>query len=198
MTQSGPSFIPSFYNDLTETGAEAWRVIGRGAVDRRSPFHTPSVATIGLDGQPQARTVVLRAVDPVARTLRFHTDRRSTKFVELSADARVTVLGYDAGRKIQLRLAGRATLHHGDALATAAWAQSRAMSQACYAQTEAPGTPLTHAGNAPSGTDAGFANFTVVSVQIFELEWLYLAHEGHRRARFAWGTGKLQQTWLAP
>jgi pyridoxamine 5'-phosphate oxidase len=69
--------IPSFYDDLDGTLAEAWRLISRGVADRRSPFHHPVVATIGGDGAPQARTVILRACDPAAQRLRFHTDARS-------------------------------------------------------------------------------------------------------------------------
>jgi pyridoxamine 5'-phosphate oxidase len=199
MTQDPASYTPSFYDDLAGTLDEAWRVLGRGAVDRRSPLHTPAVATTGIDGQPQVRTVVLRGVDKPNRTLRFHSDARSGKFAELTADPRIAVLGYDAGHKIQLRVTGRATLHTGDNTAAAAWAKSQAMSRMCYRQAEAPGTAL--AVSAPAGPllDDGSEHFVVVSVAIHAIEWLYLAHAGHRRARFVWTDGELTAaTWLAP
>ena len=45
----------------------------------------------------------------------------------------------------------------------------------------------------------GYGNFAVVIVRLDSLEWLFLAGEGHRRARFGWVTdGGLTSTWLAP
>ncbi len=39
-----------------------------------------------------------------ARSLRVHTDMRSEKIAEWRADSRVSILGYDAGQKLQIRL----------------------------------------------------------------------------------------------
>jgi pyridoxamine 5'-phosphate oxidase len=71
--------IPSFYNDLGETRTQAWALLARGVADRRSPFHAPTVASLGLDGRPRARVVILRDCDGAAATLRFNTDRRTTR-----------------------------------------------------------------------------------------------------------------------
>jgi pyridoxamine 5'-phosphate oxidase len=196
--------VPSFYDDLGETLAEAWRLIGRGVADRRSPFHHPTAATIGIDGRPQARTVILRSCDAAGRTLRFHTDGRSEKVRELAADGRIGLHFYDPGSKIQLRLAGVATLHRDDAVADAAWAGSRAFSRQCYGIEPGPGVEIG-AGGAfalPEGTDeataGGRANFCAVVASVTALEWLYLAAAGHRRARFRWDGEALDATWLAP
>ncbi|MGD9409624.1 MAG: pyridoxamine 5'-phosphate oxidase, partial [Thiohalocapsa sp.] len=51
-----------FYNDLDATFDQVWQRLGRGAVDRRSGFHTVQLASVGLDGAPRVRTVVLRGV----------------------------------------------------------------------------------------------------------------------------------------
>lgn len=197
MPQDAPHFPPSFYNDLEASLVRAWQLIGRGTVDRRSPMHTPSVATTGRDGSPQVRVVVLRGVDGAARTLRFHTDKRSGKFADLSLDNRICVLGYDGTQKIQLRLTGRAQLHNLDALAQAAWDASRTMSRFCYTQGCAPGMPIVDPG-LPEPLADGYENFVVVVVSITSIEWLYLAAQGHRRARFTWDQGQLSATWLAP
>jgi pyridoxamine 5'-phosphate oxidase len=195
---------PSFYDDLAETLAEAWRLIARGVADRRSPFHHPVVATNGLDGQPQARTVILRSCDVPTRTLRFHTDARSEKAREIAQDPRLTMHFYDPGAKIQVRLSGHATLHRDGAVADAAWSGSRVFSRQCYGITPGPGSAIT-AGGAFSlpeitdeATDIGRAQFTAVTVEATRLEWLYLAAAGHRRARFMWSDGSLQGGWLAP
>ena len=63
-------------------------------------MHTPSVATLGLDGRPRIRTVVLRDFDEGAGTLRFHTDRRSEKVSELARDPRIGVHFYDEAAKV--------------------------------------------------------------------------------------------------
>lgn len=174
----------------------------RGAADRRHAFHTPSVATIGRDGAPRVRTVVLRAAEPATRTLRFHTDRRSGKAAELAADPRVSLHAYGAGEKLQLRLDGRATLHRDDAVADAAWAATRPFSRACYRLAAAPGQaasdPYAALAEAGEGPEAGREAFSAVTVAVERMEVLYLAAAGHRRALFDWRGGTLAASWLVP
>ncbi|WP_440709982.1 pyridoxamine 5'-phosphate oxidase family protein [Herbiconiux sp. YIM B11900] len=86
------------------------------------PAHPPlmTVGTIGLDGLPDARSLLLSGVDE-AGTLYFHTDARSRKCAQLDANAAVslTLAWPDAGR--QLVVAGVARLS-GDEEADRAWA----------------------------------------------------------------------------
>jgi pyridoxamine 5'-phosphate oxidase len=195
---------PSFYDDLTETLAEGWRLIARGVADRRSPFHHPTVATIGLDGRPRARTVILRGCDVASRSLRFHTDARSEKITEISRDSRIALHLYDPGAKIQIRVEGRAILHRDDAVADSAWGGSRLFSRQCYGVTPGPGTPIGDGGDftlpetTEEATAEGRANFVAVVVAVEQMEWLYLAAAGHRRAGFSWTNGNLQAGWLTP
>lgn len=193
---------PSYVDDLDETLRHAWASLARGVKDRRSPFHTPSVATIGLDGRPRMRTVVLRGVDPASRRLRFHTDLRALKVAEIARDPRVAVHGYDARAKLQIRLEGVASVHADDALAGDAWAGSRPMSRACYGVSPAPGSAVA-AGDAfrlPSDEaeiDAGRPNFSAVIVTVERIETLYLDHAGHRRAAFDL-SAEPGAAWLVP
>lgn len=187
--------------DLDSVLRHAWALLARGVADRRSPFHAPMVASIGPDGGPRARVVILRGCDPSARLLRFHTDRRTDKAAELQARPAVALTGYDAGAKIQIRVEGRASVHFDDAIADAAWEGSRSFSRICYGTDPAPGTVLAEAGafSLPSAVDeiaAGRAHFSAVQVKVERLEWLYLAHAGHRRARFELASG--EGVWLAP
>ena len=184
---------------LEECREEAFRRLARGVADRRSAFHTPTLATIGADGAPEARTLVLRGFEAATRTLRLHTDARSGKVAELAADPRCVLHFYDAGAKLQLRLAGRATVHDGDAVADAAWAATRDFSRMIYAIEPAPGTPIAAPVAAPRDATAGRAAFRVILLRVARLEWLELAASGHRRARFAWDdAGVLSSTWLVP
>lgn len=190
---------------LAESRAECMRLFARAAADRRAPMHTPSVATLGLDGRPRARVVVLRAFDAAGRTLRFHTDRRSEKFHELVADPRIAILFYDVGLKVQIRVEGYATLHHGDEVADMAWQQSQSMSRHCYATTPDPGAVILEAGafQIPKGrilSDDGKPNFVAVVTQFDRLEWLWLGSDGHRRARYIWRAEEAEPSseWLVP
>ncbi len=202
--QHGPMSapLPPWHDDLAGSLAHAWAMLVRGAADRRHAFHTPSVATIGRDGGPRVRTVVLRGAEPATRTLRFHTDARGNKAAELAADPRIAVHAYDAGAKLQLRLDGRATLHRDDEVAAAAWAATRPFSRACYRVATAPGTPaddpVAALAEHGEGAEAGRAAFVAVTVAVERLEMLHLAASGHRRSAFDWRGGELAATWLVP
>ena len=193
----------TFYDDLDESLAEAWRLLQRGVKDRHSPCHTPSLCTLDAEGLPAIRTVVLRAADRASRCLRFHTDRRSRKVAELDAQPKVALHAYHSGRKIQLRLTGQAVLHYHDETARAAWEASRSFSRLCYGVEPGPGVAIAEASDWRQGEDGNveapsFENFCAVILQIETLEWLYLAARGHRRAFYDWRTGALSQTWLVP
>lgn len=81
-----------------------------------------TVATIGPEGWPAARMVIVRGVD---RGLVFFTDRESDKGMELAADPRAAVvLHWLAPRHRQVRLVGEAQLV-SDAEANAYWHSRR-------------------------------------------------------------------------
>jgi pyridoxamine 5'-phosphate oxidase len=196
--------VPSFYDDLGETLAESWRLIARGVADRRSAFHHPTVATLGMDSRPRLRTVILRGCDARSRVLRFHTDLRSQKVSEIRRDNRISLHFYEPASKIQLRLEGTAEANTGNAVADAAWAGSRVFSRQCYGIEPGPGTTIPDGQDfvlpetTDAATDAGRANFCAITVNVERLEWLYLASSGHRRALFRWDQGAVHAQWLAP
>jgi len=195
--------LPPFYDDLAAFRAEAWRRLADGAERGRSPFHTPALATVDAAGHPRLRTVVLRAVDGEAGTLRFHCDARSDKAREIASGARAALHVYDGETKLQVRIEGAARLHHGDALAEAAWTGSRAMSRVCYGVAPAPGTPLPEGGaytmpdEDPDGR-IGRENFAAVVVRATRLDLLYLDRRGHRRAVFLRAGEGWDAAWVAP
>jgi hypothetical protein len=190
-----------FADSLPETLAWALARLAEGTRDRRSPAHSPTLGTIGLDGRPRLRTVILRGFDEESRRLRFHTDRRSAKVAELARDPRVALHVYDQAGKFQMRIDGLASVHHEDAIADESWASSRAMSRVCYGTNPAPGTTIRDGGafSVPSDeeTEGGRVNFAAVVVTMERLETLYLAFSGHRRAAFRF-VGEPSATWLVP
>lgn len=192
-----------FYNDLDATLAQIWQRLGRGVADRRSAMHTVQLASIGLDGAPRVRTVVLRGVDRAARQLRVHTDRRSSKLAEIAERTQVEICAYDPQAKIQIRARGSAE-PAAAAGADAAWAATRLGSRVCWRTAAAPGTPvddprlLDPAPMPPADADAGREHFSAVLVTLESMDWLYLAAQGHRRACFAWRDDHWRGSWLAP
>ncbi len=184
---------------LADCLSEAWRRLARGVADRRSPFHTPTLATIGPDGAPEARTVVLRGFDAGSRTFRLHSDARSRKVEALRREPRCALHLYDAGASLQLRLSGTSGMHLDDAVAEAAWQASREASRKCYAVQPGPGLPVPKPPAAPLDATSGRSNFSVILVRFDRLEWLELAAAGHRRALFTWqAEGAPAATWLVP
>ncbi|KQO78630.1 MAG: pyridoxamine 5'-phosphate oxidase family protein [Methylobacteriaceae bacterium] len=195
--------LPSFYDDLDGFRAEGWRRLADGVGHRHSPFHTPSLATVDAAGRPRLRTVVLRAAEAGAGALRFHCDRRSDKAQEIAENGLAALHVYDGRAKLQLRVEGRARLHHDDALADAAWAAALTMSRVCYGVEPAPGTALA-AGDAYAMPDEdpdariGRENFCAVVFTAERLDLLYLDRRGHRRAAFSREGEGWMGTWVAP
>ena len=174
------------------------------ASSRHMAFHTPVLLSVGLDGRPRGRTVVLRAFDPITRRLRCHIDARSDKASEIKREARVGWIFYDPLLKWQIRLQGTAVLHHQDAVAQAAWQQSQKMSQVCYGTDPAPGSVIAGGDqfvlpSMPDDIVAGEHNFAALVCTYNEMEGLWLGHKGHRRMRYRWQNGgDLLSEWLAP
>jgi pyridoxine/pyridoxamine 5'-phosphate oxidase len=190
---------PTFADDLSASLKEAFRLLANAVPDRRSPLHTPTLASLDDAGAPSLRTVVLRGFDVDARSLRFHTDRRSDKARGIARDPRVMMHFYDAALHVQMRVAGQAVLHLDDAVADTAWAASRSSSRMCYAAPDAPSAIVAAPPAAPQDSDIGRPHFAAVVIGFHRLEWLWLAAAGHQRARFIWDeAGKLTADWIAP
>jgi pyridoxamine 5'-phosphate oxidase len=195
--------IPESAPDLDMIYENCWKMLAIGAANRRSALHQAVVATIDPDGAPETRTMVLRLIDRLERIAQFHTDRRAAKLDHLARDDRASLLFYDPGSRIQLRLGGRISVHQDDSIAEAGWARTQAMSRVCYAAKIAPGAvidapdaALEHLSEAERA--GGYENFAVLRFHAQKMEWLSLAAAGHRRARFTLaGTAPVGQ-WLAP
>ncbi|EAU41405.1 Flavin Mononucleotide Binding Protein [Fulvimarina pelagi HTCC2506] len=207
--------IPDWYDDLDGTLRHALGELSAAVSDRGHGFRTFTVASVDANGEPSARVVVLRAFDRDSWQLRFHTDGRSRKVSEFAENGRVSLVFYDKGRKLQIRLGGRAEVHKIDpsdknGLAAEAFTASLPMSRECYRIEPGPGTVLgapdgyRHADvsqhkNGDIAADPGASHFAAVVVAFETAEVLYLASEGHRRSRFRdVGNGIHEGVWLTP
>ena len=189
---------PASRPDADDLAAHALRLLARGAADRRAAFHTPTLSTIGLDGRPRARTVVMRGLDVAERLIRLHSDVRSDKVAELRRDPRVALVFYDAAAKLQVRAEGIAVVHSGDDVAREAWGRSQPMARAIYAGAVAPGTPAAGPQPADAHADGGEANFAVIRCVFDRLDLLSLQAAGHRRLLLRWDGGNRTAQWLKP
>jgi pyridoxamine 5'-phosphate oxidase len=200
---------PEHVTSLMAVRRDAYALLRRGVVDRRSAFHTPVFVTHGRDGFPAARTLVLRGFDADRRALVFHSGRRSGKIAEITANDRADCVFYDPRKKIQIRATGRCRIHHQDNVARRAWQRLPVFSRRCCL-AESPGLI---SGGPTSGlppelersvpeldeSEQGYANFVVIRFHMLELEWLYLSAHGHRRAGFEWSKiGVERAVWLTP
>ena len=174
-------------------------LLTEGVRDRQSPWQHVILANGAGAGAPQLRMLVLRAWDAPARRATLHTDRRSTKMAALRPGAAVALLGWDPGRRIQLRLAGRVDIA-GAPETAAIWAGLAPHSRATYATALSPGTPIGSLdAQPPRLTEAAAeAAFTVLTVTVETLDWLRLTHGGQERARLTWADGRPHATWVAP
>lgn len=202
--------LSAFYDDLTLSLAELRRIIDDGVQNRRSASHHPVVANVDASGNPQQRVLILRGTDWDRREVRFHTDSRSDKIRQYEMHSQTSILVYDEQAKVQIRLSGSARV--GDREVTEiAWSQSTPFARRCYMAESAPGSiaadptsglPIWIEGKQPDEEQLAPAreNFSVLLVTVDEIEWLYLANSGHRRARWRWDetVRDWSGSWLVP
>ncbi len=184
--------------------AAACTLLAEGARDADSPWRIMALGTTGWDGGASVRGVVLRRFEPAERLADIYTDRRSTKCAELRRQDRATLQGWDAGRRIQLRLSGTVSLHNTGDVADMAWAGLTPHARAAYAVLPGPGTRMAGPDYAMQDNDeaAARAVFAVLRLRFDRLEYLALpavAGQGvHRRARFSWAEDAASGEWLVP
>ena len=178
-----------------------WDRLERSVNQPDDPWREGVFATSRVPGGDPfgLRTVILRRVERDAAALTIHTDARSPKIAQIEADPAVEWLGCDRRERLQIRLAGRATIHRADAVAEALWNESSPLSLRGYLGGHPPGTPVesdTPDPNLPAWVlergdrltreevQPGRAHFAAVRIVVYAVEMLQLDRAGHRRARF--------------
>ena len=102
------------FNDLTVMHDYAWTLILRGTVDHKSPARHPTFGTIGLQGMPELRTVVLRQADQKSASLEVHTDLKSAKVKELKSNPNVGIHIWFPKLKLQIRIKAISEIETGE------------------------------------------------------------------------------------
>ena len=198
--------IPNYYNNIDLILDEIWSLLQRGVVDRNEDFRLPVVIVSSTDSA-EGRIVVLRGAFKDKNILRFHTDFRSSKIKSLKENKKIYFVFYNKKRKIQVRAEGVAIVHKDNEITKEAWIKTQMMSRKCYLSPQAPGDFINDSASDLSKdmgneiptyeqSEIGYKNFCVIESKIKSFEWLYLASQGHRRAKFMLDENK--STWLVP
>ena len=198
---------PERWSSLEKIWAEAWAMLAGAVLDSKNPLRTPVLGTVGPEGS-HLRTVVLRRVVKAERWIMFNTDLRSSKVQDIQVQPRLSWLFYHPQERVQLRLAGQASLLQAGPLVDEEWSRLSPLNRRDYCTVDPPGSPLTMPGSGlpdsfgqtptPDESEIGRRNFVVVRCQVDFLDWLLLQESGHLRAQFTWQDNKLSATWVTP
>jgi len=169
--------------------AQIWQQLQCAVSERDHEWRTPILAGVDTDGLPQARTVVLRQADPVARTLRVYTDARSPKVAEFLIRPHAVLVFWSRPLGWQLRVEATVQVQTEGALVEAAWQRvSQTAAAADYLAPAAPGSALEMTAdrsvNGPANGVQAPHHLAVLIASVDAFDWLALARDGHRRVSF--------------
>ena len=174
-----------------------WTELQRATQDRHHEWRTPVLATIGTDGLPQARTVVLRQADAKRHQLQIYTDSRSPKVAELTANPAASLVFWSKRLSWQLRVRAVTSVQFNGTEVNEVWTRvSQTAAAGDYLSASAPGAnlPPKEVGHADEKASQQQHCLAIVTAQVQEMDWLELARSGHRRAVMGAGVW----TWRVP
>jgi pyridoxamine 5'-phosphate oxidase len=185
------------------------RGLHEGVSSAKHEFHSFCIANMG-DLYPEGRTVILRDFEPEKRSVIFHTDARSPKYQQLSANPRVVSIFYGRIMKMQLRFKAIAILHRLNNLAEQRWKKTSKKCKLTYLKTYPPGRVIEHDSQvldlrlinsalSDSNDLYGFENFTVIELLFDSMEILLLNSRGNKCVKLQWDEdNKRSFCYLAP
>ena len=189
--------ITENHNNTNEIYENIWKYLDKGVNDRFSDYHTFSLAT-SPKNIAEIRTVVLRGYDRQNQSIIFHTNNLTNKINEIKNNPSVGALFYDRKGKIQIRCNGDAVINNMDQYCKERWDKMSAQSKECYYQNISPGKNIESPGIVKNKLENKLSeNFTVVTININKIDWLYLSSAGHTRVKFLKNNGFIGQ-WIAP
>jgi pyridoxamine 5'-phosphate oxidase len=159
---------------------------------KKHPFRYFTLTTIALDGSPHSRTVVLRGFDPEKLTLTVYTDKRSSKFEELSNDNRAELLFYDPGQLLQIVIKARLI---ESTLSDQIYSHLPEPSKKDYCIQPSPGKPIKNPDQVEYFLNQGF--LVALKFEATQLEYLKLKRPNHLRAKFL-SSKNWEGVFLAP
>ena len=159
-----------------------WMELQRATQDRHSEWRTPVLATVGQQGTPDARTVVLRHADAKLSSLHIYTDSRSPKVAALANQPGAMLVFWSKRLSWQLRVRVQVSVQTAGPQVDAVWDRVRQSAAAGdYLSAAPPGDALPNEQALPDDS-AQAHHLAILVAQVQEIDWLELARSGHRRA----------------
>ncbi len=188
-----------------------WQKLQAGVNSRKSPYHVLSCSYISLENKPRTCHIVIRRVYPKTRKMHFHTDIRNKKVAHLQNNPNIACCVYSKEEKLQIKIYGKANIQNQTKFTREVWDKMQNISKICYANDKAPGSEQQKITNGFSKhrwenrfelihEESTYANFSIVEIDIEEIEIVHLAITGHHRHVSTWNAEQQQwnNCWLAP
>lgn len=160
-----------------------WDALG-AATTHRTGFTLASLATVTTEGQPRARSVILRDFRTNPEQIFFATHAYSAKVAEIRANPQVAVTFNHVDSSVQLRSQGKAAIIEDEAERLRAWDTLAPHTQQQYASVAEPGTSFHENMTAAEDRPTAFQRFAWLKVELHQLEWLNLGTTPHQRWQF--------------
>jgi len=170
---------------------------------RNDDLHLLNVVTVDEQNRPNTRNVVLRDFSIENLTLRFHTDKRSSKIKDIKLNKGICLIGYDKRAKLQIRIDAEAYSIDNEEILLEIWQKMYPMSRECYRVAKSPGDKIESLAEIKFNDEndsnlVGFDNFAAIQCDIKTIEVLYLSHINHIRAKYNNINGILKGEWIIP
>ena len=169
-------------------------------------YSVPGLSTVGPDGIPRSRRVVLRSVDTEQGILKIYTDRRSVKARHLDSGSEFSFLFWDPESSIQLACGGPthwAPVGETEAVFTNLPKHGRK----AYATLPRPGSELDAASSGLpadwddmdlSATDYALDNFGIAVTTLRWADVLHLDRNGNSRMAGTRPDRDWKWEWITP
>lgn len=180
---------------LIDLFQESWKALHAISKDKKHPFNTCTLATIGENSTIKQRTVILRGVTE-SNSLLIYTDLRSKKVKHLKKNPKASLLFYDPKIQLQLVLEGEILVHTNDRL----WEKHKNKIEGNavnnYNSQIAPGKAILN----PMTVDrVEKLHFGLLEFIPYKMQYLKLKEDSnHIRAKFQLKEGTWKKTFLVP
>ncbi len=210
------AFIPILKNNPTEAKIKSHKLMLRVGMIKQSSTGIYSWLPLGFkimkkiekivrdeQNKPNTRNVVLRDFSIENLTIRFHTDKRSSKIKDIKNNKAICLIGYDKKAKLQIRIDADAYTIEDEKILMDIWKKMYPMSRECYRVSKSPGDKIESLDEIKFNEDdesnlIGFSNFTAIQCDIKSIEILYLNHKANIRAKYNNINGILNGEWVIP
>lgn len=170
-------------HSLTEISQTVVAELRKGSVQKKHPFQNVVLSTIDGD-KAASRWVVFRKLTADQNFLIF-TDFRSDKVGQLGKNPNCTLLFYHNRQGLQVRINGKAKIHHQNELTKKFWPGVKGNSAKNYTTVLPPGSPISSQKQGEKwDMEFGDEHFAILEITPNEMEVLQLGREGHIRANF--------------